>query len=188
MGILSLFIEDVYEIIEKRIKNFLIKEITNCNILNEFDFQCKFVGFIRKQIDNYKDNRWKIYNTFYLKATKEIPDVLIFLNYKPVIFIEVKYYGFSNPRRIKIFKDLSKLHNYFAIYSLSLKRGYTYNVFSYSRRKYEEFERSIRNKIKQTEIKSINLNLKEIEDFYDIKSKVLDTIDKMKLNLKERLF
>jgi len=186
MGLLSLLIEDVYEIIEKKAKTFIFNEIIKCHILNEFDFQCKFVGFLRNEIDTFKDARWNIYNTFYLKASNKIPDILIFLNYKPVIFIEVKYYGFNIPNKQKIYKDLTKLHNYFSMYSLSLKKGYTYNVFSYSKKKNDEFERILINKIKQKDIKVVNLNLKEFKEFNSIKSKVLDTIDRMRLNLIER--
>ncbi len=188
MGLLSLFIEDVYEIIEKRAKLFITREIINFNILNEFDFQCKFVTFLKSKINAYKDTRWKIYNTFYLKASQKIPDILIFLNYKPTIFIEVKYYGFKPPDRAKIFRDLAKLHYYFSSYSLSLKKGYTYNVFSYSKQKCEEFERLLRNRITQKDIKVINLNLKELKDFNNIKSRVVDTIAKLKSNLKVRTF
>ncbi len=186
MGLLSLYVEDFYEIIERKAKSFIINEIINCNILNEFDLQCRFIGFLRNEIDAFRDSRWNIYNTFYLKASNKIPDILIFLNYKPVIFIEVKYYGFNNPNREKIYNDLTKLHNYFSRYSLSIKRGYTYNIFSYSKQKCEEFERILRNKINNKDIRAINLNLREREDFYEIKSKVLDTIAKLKSNLKER--
>ena len=186
MGILSLFVEDVYEIIEKKVKTYIIDEIIKCHILNEFDFQCKFVSFLKNEIDTFRDARWNIYNTFYLKASKKIPDILIFLNYKPVIFIEVKYYGLNNPNKEKIYRDLTKLHNYFSRYSLSLKRGYTYNIFSYTKKKNEEFERTLINKINHKDIKVINLNLKELKKFDNIKTKVLDTIARMRLNLKER--
>lgn len=188
MGLLSLFIEDVFDIIEKRAGKFLINEIAKCNILNEFDFQCKFTSFLINEINEYKDARWRVYNTFYLKASHKIPDILIFLNYTPIIFIEVKYYGFKNPNRERIFRDLIKLHNYFSKYSLSIKRGYTYNVFSYSKEKNKELERSLRNEIHYRDINVINLNLKELKDFNKIKSDVLNTVKNLKLNLKERKF
>lgn len=182
----SLFVEDVYEIIEKKVKTHIINEIIKCHILNEFDFQCKFVSLLKDEIDTFKDARWNIYNTFYLKASKKIPDILIFLNYTPIIFIEVKYYGFNNPNKEKIYRDLTKLHNYFFRYSLSLKRGYTYNIFSYSKKKSDEFERSLINKINQKDIKVVNLNLKELKEFDKIKAKVLNTIARMRSNLRER--
>lgn len=186
MGLLSLFIEDIFNLLEKKVKSYIIEEITNCKILNEFDLQCRFVSYLRENVEKFRDDRWSIFNTFYLKAAKKIPDVLIFLNYKPVIFIEIKYYGFNHPNRDKILRDLDKLHEYFNIYSLTIKRGYSFNIFTYSKEKFDEFNKTLNNRIQLKYIKVLNINLREVDNYHQVRNKVLERITRLTSNLKER--
>lgn len=187
MGIISLSIQDMFNLLEKKTKDYLLGEIMNYKILNEFDLQCRFVTFLKEYIETFRDKRWHIFNTYYLKAAKKIPDILIFLDYKPVIFIEIKYFGFNNPKKDKILRDIEKLHDYFNIYSLTIRRGYSLNVFTYTEENFKKFNQLLNNNISLNDIKFININLRDIENFDQIKSIVLDRITRMASNLKERI-
>lgn len=165
---ISLKEEDVYELIENRVRNYIFHQIRQTHIFNEIDFQFKIVYFLESKIDSYSDLNWNIFNCYYLKKPKMYPDIMIFHFNRPIICIELKFFRFKPPNYKLIIEDLNKLHIYFKNYP-TLKKGYSFNVFNQLSKKYNKFERILRNKIKDDRISIINMNLREIESYKKIR-------------------
>ena len=137
--------------------------------MSELDLQYNILLYLEEKIKKSNDKRWRIHNCYYLKISKKYPDIIIFQNENPIMCVEIKYYGFNNPKENKIFKDLNKLKIYFNDYP-TLKFGFSFNIFSQKEEQFFNFRRTCKNKIKDSRIKIINLNLENFfRDFDYIK-------------------
>lgn len=165
---ISLKEEDVYELIENRVSNYIFHQIMQTHIINEIDFQFKIIYFLESKIDLYSDLNWNIFNCYYLKKPKMYPDIIIFHDKRPVICIELKFFRFKPPGNKVVIEDLNKLHIYFNDYP-SLKKGYSINVFNLLSDNFNKFERIMRNKIKDDRISILNINLREIVGYKKIR-------------------
>ena len=166
---ISLKKEDICKFIETSIITSIFDHILKTHILNELDLQFKIISFLETEIDKYNDVNWKIFNCYYLKKPKMYPDIIIFHSFKPIICLELKFFGFIPPKKELVYEDLKKLHTYFADYP-SLLQGYSLNVFNLISKNFSKFDRRTRNKIKDDRISIINLNLREISEYAKAKN------------------
>lgn len=181
----SLKNEDLYRFIEKNVPNYIINQIIKRRILSELDLQFRIISCLENKIDTNNDLNWKIHNCFYLKKRKKYPDLVLFRNYNPIICMELKFYAYHAPTKGDIKKDIKKLHQYFTDYP-SLLRGYSFNIFNLLPDSFSKFERELRNQIKDSRIKLLNINTRNLSDYKKLKESFVNNFNELKKNFTNR--
>lgn len=180
--ITSLTDRDIFNIIEEKISNAIINSIKKNQILSELDFQFKILDFINYEILKNNDLRWKIHNCYYISEFRKFPDLVLFLDNLPVIFIEIKCFLFKNPNVEEINDDIKKLDLILKNFA-NIKKCYTINVYSCSEKKDKDFQKSIL-QIDEDKIEIINWNLELLlKDFDNYKKKYNQYLSTLRKNL-----
>lgn len=171
---LSLNEKDIINFIQKNVNSFLVSLIRRYRIIKEADLQYQLYFFLERFIEKYNDKRWTLYNVYYLKKTKQYPDLFLMLDRIPIIFIELKYYGFFPPNISNIKTDLRKIIRYVVDYP-KVKYTLSINLFSLENNQTEQLNISMRDSTTDERVKFLNINLiQELQDFDKIKSKYIE--------------
>jgi len=182
MTVVNLCFQDIINIIENKLESFILNKIKECKILNEIELQYYIINFINLKLQEFNDFTWCIHNLYYLKKNRKYPDIVLFQNLLPTFCLELKYFGFHQPKQTSVFDDLKKLHGYFKTYPSSLLQGYSFNVFNMKSEEVITFEQKIKELITDKRVKYMLINLRTIKDYPNVKKKYEDYLKNLDLN------